>query len=238
MKTLLKIIGVIVFLGLVFLAIMYLKTPQNSVAVTTTPSSTTPVIAGSVPLGTQTPGTNPIQIVAPINANYLTYTDSVNSISYKYPTNMTLQSFTTSSGTQSWSINSSTGGTLISEAVLDKSFEPSTNFQGATFTVGSSTNSTSIAQCMTAQQGETTLGTLLINGVLFSKFNLDDAGAGNFYDTTSYRTVYDNTCYVVEYTIHTTNIGNYDPSQGISNYNKAPIVTLLESVAQSFKFLK
>ncbi len=215
MKTFLKILGIVVFAVVVILVIFFIikGTKTNNSNSSSTDTQTSAV------------------------AN-LTFSDSVHHVNFQYPPDMALQSFTNGSGSPSWSANSSTGGTLISDVILDKSFEPNTNFQDVRFTVGSSTDVTAIAQCANAQNGEVALGTTLINGVFFSKFSLGDAGAGNFYDTTSYRTIYNNECYAVEYTIHTTNIGNYDPSQGISEYNKTPIVTKLEAVVQSFKFIK
>ena len=223
MKTFLKILGIVVFAVVVILVIFFIikGTKTNNPSPSSTDTQT------SITVGT-----------SPDTSTDLTFSDSVHHVNFQYPSDMALQSFTNGSGSPSWSANSSTGGTLISDVVLDKSFEPNTNFQEVKFTVGSSTDVTAIAQCANAQNGEVAQGTTSINGVFFSKFSLGDAGAGNFYDTTSYRTIYNNECYAVEYTIHTTNIGNYDPSQGISNYNKTPITTLLESVAQSFKFLK
>jgi hypothetical protein len=41
----------------------------------------------------------------------------------------------------------------------------------------------------------------------------------------------------IEYTIHSTNIGAYDPSQGISEFDKAKVVTALETMVHSVNFL-
>ena len=38
-------------------------------------------------------------------------------------------------------------------------------------------------------------------------------------------------------TIHSTNIGNYDPSQGISEFDKTNVTNVLETIAGSFMFL-
>jgi hypothetical protein len=215
MKTFFKILIAIVFMVLVVLIIFF---------ITKNPSKTTPVQQGTT---TQTSTPSPVSPLPVTNAH--TFTDTVHKVTYDYPTEMTLS--------QNGTLNGTTG-ILISSAELSSSFEPKTNFRGANFIVGSSNDATSIAQCSNPQNGEHALGTTLINGVFFSKFSLNDAGAGNFYDTTSYRTIYNNQCYVIQYTIHTTNISNYDPSQGISEYSKASVIALLESVAQSFKFLK
>lgn len=214
MKTLFKTLIAVVFLAIVVLVIFF---------ITKGPGKTVPVQQGT---STQVSSTSPSSL--PVT-NAHTFTDTAHKVTYDYPSEMTLS--------QNGSLNGTTG-VLISSAELPASFQSNTNFRGATFMVGSSNDATSIAQCANPQNGEVAQGTTLINGVFFSKFGLGDAGAGNLYDTTSYRTIYNNQCYILSYTIHTTNIGNYDPSQGISMYNKAPIVVLLESVAQSFKFLK
>ncbi len=221
MKTLFKTLIAVVFLALVVLVIFFItKGPGNTTPVQQRASTQTPSTGST---GSSQAGSGYIM------NNPQTFTDTVHKVTYNYPSEMTLLQNGTLSGTT---------GILISSAELPSSFQPNTNFRGATFLVGLSNDATSIAQCSNPQNGEVAQGTTLINGVFFSKFGLGDAGAGNLYDTTSYRTIYNNQCYVVEYTIHTTNIGNYDPSQGISSYNKTPIVALLESVAQSFKFLK
>ena len=71
----------------------------------------------------------------------------------------------------------------------------------------------------------------------FSKFTLNDAGAGNLYETTSYRGLFDGDCYAIEYTIHSTNIGNYSPDQGVKEFDKVKVQEELEKILDSFKFL-
>ena len=76
-----------------------------------------------------------------------------------------------------------------------------------------------------------------IHGIPFTKFTFSDAGAGNLYETVSYRTKRGGECYVVEYTIHSTNIGMYSPDQGIKEFDRAKVVNMLEKMAKSFRFL-
>jgi hypothetical protein len=111
-----------------------------------------------------------------------------------------------------------------------------TNFSEAQFTVGTSSESSAALNCLVAENGETESGAIIINGVSYNSFTLNDAGAGNFYATTSYRTIRGQECYAVEYTVHSTNIGNYSPDQNISAYDAVTIKSLLESIVQSFKF--
>lgn len=63
-------------------------------------------------------------------------------------------------------------------------------------------------------------------------------GAGNYYETTSYRTVYNDECYAIEYTIHSTNIDNYSPDQGITKFDKEKITSILDAMVQSFNLIQ
>jgi hypothetical protein len=121
---------------------------------------------------------------------------------------------------------------------LPRTFEPGTNFQDARFTVGISRDSAAVATCRTATNGERSRGTRTLGGEPFAAFTLSDAGAGNRYETTSYRTVHAGACYAVEYTIHSTNLGNYDPSQRIKAFDEAKITSLLDGTAGSFEFVR
>lgn len=138
----------------------------------------------------------------------------------------------------SWRNNTDSTGAMRAQIAIPSTVQPQTNFRGATFTVGTSTDPSEITNCTTAQNGETSKGETMIANVPFNTFTLSDAGAGNFYDTTSYRTVRNNTCYSIEYTIHSTNLANYDPTQDIRAFDSMPIIAELESMVQSFKFTK
>ena len=159
-----------------------------------------------------------------------TFTDSSSTFSFKYAPPLTV-----SGGgigyTTDWMVNATTSGLVLATVSLPQSFEASTNFQGAKLIVGTSADPNAVATCLTSGTSIT------INGTVYKTSEMSDAGAGNFYDTTSYRTVRDSQCYVIQYTIHTTNIGNYSPDQGITAYDKTKITNELEGVVRSFKFL-
>lgn len=167
-----------------------------------------------------------------------TFTDQDKTFSFEYS-----PVFSISGGgigyTQSWMQNSTDQGLLLVKATLPRSFEPKTNFSDATFTVGTSPSPDAVTKCLTAPASGNGVqkSQVMLNGVQYTKFITSDAGAGNFYQTTSYRTMRDGQCYVVEYTIHSTNIGNYSPDQGIKAFNQAKVQALLEGMVQSFKFL-
>jgi hypothetical protein len=76
-----------------------------------------------------------------------------------------------------------------------------------------------------------------INGVTYERVVTSDAGAGNLYLTTSYRTVRNNQCYAIEYTIHSSQLGNYPPSMGITAFDQNKVTAVFEGMVQSFKFI-
>jgi len=123
-------------------------------------------------------------------------------------------------------------GTLDFSITLPKSYMPNTNFDDAKLTLGHSTNTTSVADCLKPDASggpNTSMTTKLINGVSYTVFTSSDAGAGNLYDTTSYRTVKNKTCVAVEYTIHYSQFANY-PAGSITVFDESKVQALLANV--------
>lgn len=163
------------------------------------------------------------------------FTDQGKIFNFSYPKDLTVSA--EAGYTSSWRQNTQTLGLILAKVIIPKSYEPNTNFSEGIFTVGTSSDADAIKNCLIPQNGEKLLNKLDINGISYSKIVLDDAGAGNFYETTSYRTLRNSQCYAIEYMIHFTNIGAYSPEQGIKEFDKNKVVNELESIAQSFKFL-
>ncbi len=186
-----------------------------------TPTTPTPIDQLPPITGTEQP--------APTNK---TFTGS--GITFQYPSAMNVDESTDAS----WRNNTEVSGQLIAQVTIPDTVQPSTNFRDAVFRVGTSNNVQAMKECLTPTNGERAKGTVVINGVTFNKLTLTDAGAGNFYDTTSYRAIRNNQCYAVEYTIHSTNIGNYDPNQGIKEFDTQAMVGTLEDMVQSFAFVQ
>ena len=132
-----------------------------------------------------------------------------------------------------------TPGQLFFTLTVPSAFEPQTNFADAKLTVGSSKNSAAVVQCLV---GDPTGGppsatsTATINGVQFTVFKSADAGAGNYYETTSYRTLHAGQCYAVEYTIHSSQIGNYPSEYNLKPFDKNQITSVLDRIVGTFKF--
>ncbi len=166
-----------------------------------------------------------------------TYTDVAKTFSFSYPTTLTAAD---GDAKKPWRSNSQVSGKQLASVIIPGTTQPLTNLSEATFTVGMSTDAKAIQTCSTPVNGEVARGQMTIGGVLYKKFNITSGAAGNLYDTTSYRTLKttgnNKQCYAIEYTIHSTNIGNYTPDQGIKGFNIEVITKTLEDMAQSFSF--
>jgi hypothetical protein len=138
-----------------------------------------------------------------------------------------------------WQVGATTTGIVFFTLTVPRAFEPQTNFADATLTVGSSEDATAVAQCMSAEQTgglATPTSTATINGTTFTVFHSNDAGAGNYYQTTSYRTLHAGQCYAIEYTIHSAQIANYPTSYNLQPFDQAKIDTLMQNIIGTFKF--
>ena len=168
------------------------------------------------------------------------FVDGSKSFSVAYPS-----AFQISAGeigyTQSWSQQATTSGLTLAVVSIPQSFQPKTNFSEGKFTVGTSADADAVASCLAqpASGGPAPKKgvVVMVNGVPFTKFSFSDAGAGNLYETTTYRAVRDGQCYAVEYTIHSTNLGNYSADQHVSQFSKSKVQAALEGIVGSFKFL-
>ncbi|MEN9582400.1 MAG: hypothetical protein RL641_354 [Candidatus Parcubacteria bacterium] len=161
-----------------------------------------------------------------------TYTDPSNTFSFSYPDELTVKA---GDATKPWRTNTTVAGKQLASVTIPSSSQPNTNFSEAILSIGSSNNSLAVKNCSTAQNGESAKGEVMINGLKTAKITLSDAGAGNFYDTTSYRFVHNSQCYSVEYTIHSTNIANYTAGTK-TEFNPQTAVVVLEKMVQSFSF--
>jgi hypothetical protein len=165
-----------------------------------------------------------------------TYTNATNGISFSYPRSFVVENKL--SAQDAWRNNATSSGTLMVTVTTPASYVKGTNFADAKLGAGFSADASEVDSCTSASSFETKTGTQVINGVTFSKFTTSDAAAGNRYDTTSYRTVHGGKCYAVEYTIHYGNIQNYDPNQGIKEFDESAVKKAFDDIVSSFKFTK
>jgi hypothetical protein len=140
-----------------------------------------------------------------------------------------------------WRVNADNlSGIKYFTLTVPKAFEPQTNFADATLTVGASGNAATVSQCLapSATNGPAVAtSSATINGVPFTIFQSSDTGAGNYYETTSYRTVHNGKCYAIEYTIHSAQIANYPTSYNLQPLNEVKIATLMQGIIGTFTFL-
>lgn len=142
--------------------------------------------------------------------------------------------------TLDWRSNAKQKGILLARVIVPKAYMSGTNFSEARLTIGVSTDANEIKSCLTPVVANEVIKPdtdATISGYSFKKSTSREGAAGNFYETTSYKGIIDGDCYAIEYTIHSTNIGNYSPEQGIKEFDKIKIVGELEKILKSFKSL-
>jgi hypothetical protein len=161
--------------------------------------------------------------------------------SIAYPIDFPTQDNYTLAQSTDWRVNANgASGIQYFTLSIPSAFEPQTNFAGATLTVGASANAAAVANCLVADPGDgpaSTTSTVMINGIAFTVFQSSSAGAGSLYQTTSYRTTHAGECYAVEYTIHSSQIGNYPPQYNLQPYNQAQATDVLDRIVGTFKFM-
>jgi membrane-bound inhibitor of C-type lysozyme len=163
------------------------------------------------------------------------FTDSTKSFSFCYPRRFRLSGkgvgFTTD-----WRAGATEPGMVLAMVTIPKAYLPRTNFSEARLIIGKSSDPDALKHCFDEPQGSgSRREQVQINGVPFIRIAFSDAGAGNLYETVSYRTKRGEECYAVEYTVHSTNIGMYSPDQGIQEFDKAKVFKVLDTMAQSFR---
>lgn len=115
-----------------------------------------------------------------------------------------------------------------------------TNLQQALVMVSATSGRDMLALCETSvptyiNQPLTKVAT--INGITFHMGEFTDAGMGNYYASTIYRTIHAGTCYEINLFLHSTYVGNYTPGT-IKEFDKPSIMRQLESVLATFQFKK
>jgi membrane-bound inhibitor of C-type lysozyme len=173
----------------------------------------------------------------PNPASSYTFSDNGKTFKFNYPKEVTVSGGGIGYST-AWQNQATTSGLVLVQVILPGLFQPKTNFGDAKFTVGTSADSSAVATCLVGPSGiGIRKSAVTINSQGYTKITYVGVGAGNLYETTSYRTIRNNQCYTFEYVIHSSNIGNYDPSQGISPYDKTAVIGIMESIVQSVTFL-
>lgn len=155
------------------------------------------------------------------------YANSTYGVSLQYPAGFTFADVTYANLDQK-----------IVQFALDRSNYPGTNFSDAGVAV-SMQSTASLKQCLQINLPENAKGfkeTRDINGTTFYIGQATGVGAGNIYNSRVYRAYRNNSCYEIEETIHTSNIGNYEPGT-VKEVDPNPVWERLGQVTKTFKFL-
>jgi len=137
-----------------------------------------------------------------------------------------------------WKLNAKEKGIVLATVTIPRTYMPQTNFSEGKLIIGKSSDKITIKNCLVNDSvSNNNVIKATLSGYPVVKFTSEDAGAGNLYSTTSYRGIIGGDCYSFEYTIHSTNIGNYSTDQGIQEFDKAKIVNDLESVLKSLRLI-
>jgi hypothetical protein len=177
----------------------------------------------------------PVPPAVPASNGTMAYEDPAHRFRFEHPSDLAVStgSMEPASG---WRAGAATKGVLLAQIVIPKAAQPNTNFSDAKFTVSKSADPAALRDCTRDAPGEqVSTTTLTLHGRTFTQLAFSDAGAGNLYETTSYRTVDKGECIAVEYTIHSTNLANYAPDQHVAAFDRAKISAELEAIARSFE---
>ncbi len=122
--------------------------------------------------------------------------------------------------------------------VLPRDMYTGTNLSEAGVYIGATSSPKVVASCGTSspETGETAEGTTTISSTIFSVFKSAGAGAGNFYETKTYRTVHGGICLELVELLHSTNIGNYSKGT-VVEFDHAKFSGILDAIVQTFTFL-
>lgn len=115
-----------------------------------------------------------------------------------------------------------------------------TNFQAAAFSVAEITNANTKGECLGEPQNATSAGTIKINGVRFTMYDLAGAGLGNDLDGELYMTLHHNICYALSVRMWSSDPANYDPGTitVFTDEDRRQVFEVLKQSVHSFKFLK
>jgi hypothetical protein len=163
-------------------------------------------------------------------------------IRMSYPIDFLVNDIYNTAPSTDWRMDAgNVNGTKILTLTIPKAFQPQSNFNEAMLAIGRSGKSKAVADCLKADTsaGEVAASsTANINGVEYFVTHAADAGAGNLYDSTSYRTVQNGQCYAIEYTIHSSRLGNYPESYHLHQFDKAAVEKVLQAIVGTVAFTK
>jgi hypothetical protein len=173
-------------------------------------------------------------------AEWQTDTRSDGGFSIAYPIDFSADDNYSKSPSTDWRLDANGApGIIMLTIMIPSAFEPQTNFADAKLTVGMSQNDIAVTNCLSSGASgipNSATSTVMINGIAFVVFQSGGAGAGNYYQTTSYRTLHAGACYAVEYTIHSGQIANYPSQYNLKPFDQNQVMNVLNRMVGTFRF--
>lgn len=115
---------------------------------------------------------------------------------------------------------------------------PKSNYGEAFLTVRIGIDADSIQNCYVspAESSSPIVAGPTVHGTEFKQTTATDVGAGNIYTSRIYRALKNNRCYEISLTVHTANIGNFDPGT-VVEFDKEKAFSQLDTIFKSFTLI-
>jgi|GEM_PF-2441332 len=116
-----------------------------------------------------------------------------------------------------------------------------TNFEDAGVSINVDPNLNTEAKCYDfktpANEAQTLVADVIINGVDFKSATGGQGAAGHFMKTQEYRNFHNGQCYEIVQRVGSTNIGNY-PKGTVREFDQGGIWQKLQSIVETFRFVQ
>jgi hypothetical protein len=168
--------------------------------------------------------------------SWIHYTSDDGHLSAQYP--FFLEEFHSSKPSLDWRMDAQALGTTYLDIKIDRLYEPGTNFVEGIIHAGKSSDAREVKNCLTEKYGELEIPitiTKTINGKTFTVIAGQGAGAGNYYETKYYRTVYNNVCYAIDTTIHSANIYNYPQEFHVKEFDRGHVAAFIDAIVKTIE---
>lgn len=112
-----------------------------------------------------------------------------------------------------------------------------TNLGEAGVYVGATTSPVIVATCTSPSTaaGEVASTSRTFGGYTYGVFTSNDAGTGNYYDRTAYRTVHNNICFELVEVLHSSQLGNF-PAGTVTAFDRPTFSGYLDAIVNTFSF--
>lgn len=163
-------------------------------------------------------------------SSWVHYTSDDGHLSARYP--FFLEEFHSLNPSLDWRMDAQALGITYLDIKINRLYEPGTNFIEGIVHAGKSSDAWEVKNCLT----EGVVGTpkiQTINRKIFTVIAGQGAGAGNYYETKYYRTVYNNTCYAIDTTIHSANIYNYPQEFHVKEFDHGYVMALMDAIVKT-----